>query len=65
MRSERYIVALLLCDNEVNEVEMNKIDSNVRIILKKMSKKNPITKYKVTNNYLFCSFIKMIETKSN
>ncbi|KAK1117408.1 hypothetical protein K0M31_016778 [Melipona bicolor] len=58
VRSGRYVAALPLCD--INEVEMNRLDSNVRIILKKMNKKNPITKYKVTNSYLFCSFIEMI-----
>ena len=41
---------LTFCDT--NEVEMNNIDSNVQIILKKMNKKDSTTKYKVTNNYL-------------
>lgn len=48
----------------MNEIEMNKceyVDSvNIQIIFKKMNKKDPITEYMVTNNYLFCSFIETI-----
>ncbi|KAF3422391.1 LOW QUALITY PROTEIN: hypothetical protein E2986_12013 [Frieseomelitta varia] len=58
VRNGRYVAVLPLCD--MSEVEMNRLDSNVRIILKKMTKKSSITKYKVTTNYLFCSFIEMI-----
>lgn len=40
---------------------MNKLDSKVQTIFKMMNKKDPVTKYKVTNNSeLFCSFIEMI-----
>ena len=39
---------------------MNKLDSDVQIIFKKMNEKDPVTKYKVTNNYLFCSFTEMM-----
>lgn len=58
MRNGRYALVLPHCD--INEVEMKKLDSNVQIMLKKMNKKDPITKSKVPKNYLFCSFIEMI-----
>lgn len=38
---------LSLCS--LNEVEMNSVDSNFQVILKKMSKKDATTKYKVTS----------------
>lgn len=59
MRNGKYVHVLPPCD--MNEVEMNKLDSKVQTIFKMMNKKDPVTKYKVTNNSeLFCSFIEMI-----
>lgn len=42
---------LTLCNT--NEIEMNNVDSNFQIVLKKMNKKDSTTKCKVTNNYYY------------
>ena len=55
VRNGRYILVF----SDINDAEMNKLHSNVQIILKKINKKDPITKYKVTNKYFFCSVIEI------
>lgn len=53
---------LALCNT--NEVEMNNVDNNFQIVLKKMNKKDSTTKCKVTNNYLYYVQKYILKTKN-
>ncbi|KAK9304219.1 hypothetical protein QLX08_004379 [Tetragonisca angustula] len=49
VRNGKYV--LVLSPWDMNEVEVNKLDSNVQIIFKKMNKKDLVTKYKALHEF--------------
>lgn len=48
-----YIPVLPGLSCSLDEVEMNSVDSNFQVVLKKMSKKDATTKYKVTSFLIY------------